>query len=65
MKVSILIILTVISLVYGMETPIIGVLSQETFSINKYLPNEEYESFIAASYVKYIEGAGGRVVPIW
>ncbi|KAL1517522.1 hypothetical protein ABEB36_001277 [Hypothenemus hampei] len=45
--------------------PIIGVLSQETYIINSYFPNETYDSFIAASYVKYLESAGARVLPIW
>ncbi|CAH0547473.1 unnamed protein product [Brassicogethes aeneus] len=50
----------------GTDSPIIGVLSQETYSIRKYLKDEESaKSFIAASYVKYLESAGARVVPIW
>ncbi|XP_051167678.1 gamma-glutamyl hydrolase A-like isoform X2 [Leptopilina boulardi] len=45
--------------------PIIGILSQEiSYSLNKKYPNQ-YNSYIAASYVKFIEGAGGRCVPIW
>ncbi|XP_018322816.1 gamma-glutamyl hydrolase-like [Agrilus planipennis] len=47
-----------------METPVIGILSQETYSVRDYL-NEGYDSFIAASYVKFVESAGGRVIPIW
>lgn len=65
MNTLILIFLGAIPLVCGMEAPIIGILAQETFSIEKYFPDENYESFIAASYVKFIESAGGRVVPIW
>ncbi|XP_063767739.1 zgc:171566 isoform X2 [Eleginops maclovinus] len=41
--------------------PIIGVLAQEN------LPDDQYAhgfSYIAASYVKYLEGAGARVVPV-
>ncbi|XP_071873419.1 gamma-glutamyl hydrolase-like [Bombus fervidus] len=38
--------------------PIIGILAQEKS------PNS-FKSYIAASYVKFIEGAGARVVPIW
>ncbi|XP_059185738.1 zgc:171566 [Centropristis striata] len=41
--------------------PIIGVLAQEN------LPEDQFasgSSYIAASYVKYLEGAGARVVPI-
>lgn len=47
-------------------TPIVGVLTQEVSQLilRKY-PNNNFTSYIAASYVKYIEGAGGRVVPIW
>lgn len=47
------------------DRPIIGILSQETFSVNKYFPGENYESYIAASYVKFIESAGARVIPVW
>ncbi|XP_074505564.1 gamma-glutamyl hydrolase isoform X3 [Sebastes fasciatus] len=41
--------------------PLIGVLAQEN------LPGDQFargSSYIAASYVKYLEGAGARVVPI-
>ncbi|XP_054732883.1 gamma-glutamyl hydrolase A [Anastrepha obliqua] len=46
--------------------PIIGILTQEVsnFVLRKY-PDKDYTSYIAASYVKFVEGAGGRVVPIW
>jgi len=47
------------------DTPIIGVLSQEiSYHLNSKWPGE-FKSYIAASYVKFIEGGGGRVVPIW
>ncbi|KAI4470280.1 protease family c26 gamma-glutamyl hydrolase [Holotrichia oblita] len=46
------------------DVPIIGILSQETFSVNSLFPGISYDSFIAASYVKYLESAGARVVPI-
>jgi gamma-glutamyl hydrolase len=45
--------------------PMIGVLSQE---ISYYLDGKypgQYNSYIAASYVKFVEGGGARVVPIW
>ncbi|XP_067836270.1 gamma-glutamyl hydrolase [Heptranchias perlo] len=42
------------------ERPIIGVLAQKTFGAFKKFGN----SYIAASYVKYLESAGARVVPI-
>uniref|UniRef100_A0A2D4IEH0 folate gamma-glutamyl hydrolase n=1 Tax=Micrurus lemniscatus lemniscatus TaxID=129467 RepID=A0A2D4IEH0_MICLE len=42
------------------ERPIIGILAQETFeSFRKF-----GSSYIAASYVKFIESAGARVVPV-
>ncbi|CAL4129880.1 unnamed protein product [Meganyctiphanes norvegica] len=43
--------------------PIIGILAQEPSSgMRRVLP--EYTSYIAASYVKFIESGGARVVPI-
>lgn len=50
---------------FATDIPIIGVLAQETYSVAKYFPDENYDSFIAASYVKFVESAGGRVIPIW
>jgi hypothetical protein len=41
-----------------------GILSQE---LSDYMHDKfpgNYTSYIAASYVKYVEGAGARVVPI-
>ncbi|XP_066250339.1 gamma-glutamyl hydrolase A-like isoform X2 [Euwallacea similis] len=46
------------------DRPIIGVLSQETFIVASYFPNETYDSFIASSNVKFLESAGARVLPI-
>lgn len=46
------------------DTPVIGVLSQETFIVSKYF-NEKHDSFIAASNIKFLESAGARVIPIW
>ncbi|EDW95465.1 gamma-glutamyl hydrolase A [Drosophila yakuba] len=48
------------------SSPIIGVLTQEVYVdglISRHFDNKT--SYIAASYVKYLEGAGARVVPIW
>lgn len=47
------------------DEPIIGVLSQEmSYGLHsKYA--DQYHSYIAASYVKFIEGGGARVVPVW
>ncbi|XP_018373860.1 PREDICTED: gamma-glutamyl hydrolase A-like [Trachymyrmex cornetzi] len=45
--------------------PIIGILTQEiSYNLNITYPNQ-YHSYIAASYVKFVEGAGARPVPIW
>ncbi|XP_017887486.1 chitobiosyldiphosphodolichol beta-mannosyltransferase [Ceratina calcarata] len=45
--------------------PIIGVLAQEVSpTMKNKIGNDIYTSYIAASYVKFIEGAGARVVPI-
>uniref|UniRef100_A0A7G3ACW2 folate gamma-glutamyl hydrolase n=1 Tax=Lutzomyia longipalpis TaxID=7200 RepID=A0A7G3ACW2_LUTLO len=47
------------------ENPIIGILAQEmSYSLENRYPGM-YKSFIAASYVKFVEGGGARVVPIW
>lgn len=46
------------------EQPIIGILSQEMpESLNNSYPG--HKQFIPASYVKFIEGGGARVVPVW
>uniref|UniRef100_A0A336MKR8 folate gamma-glutamyl hydrolase n=1 Tax=Culicoides sonorensis TaxID=179676 RepID=A0A336MKR8_CULSO len=46
------------------ERPIIGILTQEiTSHLNSSYPG--HKQFIAASYVKFVEGGGGRVVPVW
>nr|XP_057916392.1 gamma-glutamyl hydrolase-like [Doryrhamphus excisus] len=41
------------------DNPIIGILAQDLFT-----PVENQTSYIAASYVKFLESAGARVVPI-
>lgn len=47
------------------DTPIIGILAQEiSYHLNTKWPGV-YTSYIAASYVKFIEGGGARPVPIW
>ncbi|CAG9863654.1 unnamed protein product [Phyllotreta striolata] len=46
------------------DTPIIGILTQEKYLVEKYLPEND-KSFIVASYVKFLESAGARVIPIW
>lgn len=47
------------------DRPIIGVLA---IGIANHIDDQwpgVYESHIAASYVKFVEGGGARVVPIW
>ncbi|XP_062128219.1 gamma-glutamyl hydrolase-like [Drosophila sulfurigaster albostrigata] len=51
--------------VNGSVSPIIGVLAQELYPDSLTATTYNATSYIAASYVKFIEGAGGRVVPIW
>uniref|UniRef100_A0A336MIE1 folate gamma-glutamyl hydrolase n=1 Tax=Culicoides sonorensis TaxID=179676 RepID=A0A336MIE1_CULSO len=47
------------------EYPVIGVLAQEiSYALEQVYPGM-YKSFIAASYVKFVEGGGARVIPIW
>lgn len=43
------------------QRPIIGILAQENLPED---PSPQGSSYIAASYVKFIESAGGRVVPV-
>lgn len=45
--------------------PMIGVLTQEiSFYLDGKYPGM-FKSYIAASYVKFVEGGGARAVPIW
>lgn len=47
------------------DAPIIGVVAQEiSYRLNQKWPGV-YRSYIAASYIKFVEGAGARAVPIW
>lgn len=48
----------------GTVSPIIGIVTQETRYNELISTHYNTTSYIAASYVKFIEGAGGRVVPI-
>ncbi|XP_046820404.1 chitobiosyldiphosphodolichol beta-mannosyltransferase-like [Vespa crabro] len=45
--------------------PIIGILSQELNPHLNRTTGGQFSSYIASSYVKFVEGAGARVVPIW
>jgi hypothetical protein len=42
------------------QTPVIGIFTQDAD-----YPGHENETYIAASYVKIIEAAGGQVIPIF
>lgn len=53
------------SVSYLNERPIIGILSQEIRGKAMLSSSSGYQSYIAASYVKFVEGGGARVVPIW
>ena len=44
--------------------PIVGILAQELSSSLEPWYGENYTSYIGAAYVKYIEQAGARVVPV-
>lgn len=47
------------------DRPIIGILVQEiSTTIDSMYPGQ-YDDFIPASYVKWVESSGARVVPIW
>lgn len=46
-------------------TPVIGIMCIDIATALQKTYGEEYTSYIAASYVKYLESAGARVVPIW
>ena len=46
------------------ERPIIGVLAQDIDSISSAMKGRNYNSYISASYVKFLESGGARVVPI-
>uniref|UniRef100_A0A2M3Z531 folate gamma-glutamyl hydrolase n=1 Tax=Anopheles braziliensis TaxID=58242 RepID=A0A2M3Z531_9DIPT len=48
------------------DKPVVGILSQElSYLMTQNYGDQGYDSYIAASYVKFVEGAGARVVPIW
>lgn len=47
------------------DDPMIGVLSlEQSYYLDGKYPGQ-FESYIAASYVKFVEGGGSRVVPVW
>lgn len=47
------------------DRPIVGVLVQEISRVFELMYPRQYTSFIAASYVKWLESGGARVVPIF
>lgn len=46
-------------------SPIIGILSVDISVELQTVYGKEYNSYIANSYVKYLESAGAIVIPIW
>lgn len=53
-------VVLLVTAVSATERPIIGVLSQETFPLEP-----SHSSYISAGYVKSLEAAGARSVPIF
>lgn len=60
-----------LSIVFGLvpatkahDRPIVGVLLQEISPIFRVMYPDRFDSFVPASYVKWIESGGARVVPI-
>lgn len=49
----------------GHDRPVIGILTQEISKVFELMYPKQFDSFITASYVKWIESGGARVVPIW
>lgn len=47
------------------DRPVIGVLTQEISHTLDAMYPKQFSSFVPASYVKWIESGGARVVPIW
>ena len=47
------------------DRPIIGVLVQEISQVFEMMYPGRYDAYIAASYVKWVESGGARVIPIW
>ncbi|KAL5292057.1 GGH.2 family protein [Megaselia abdita] len=48
------------------DRPIVGVLAQEISSfLSRTFTDKDYDSYIAASYIKFVEGAGARAVPVF
>lgn len=76
MKVLVLALICGFALALPPQTPIIGVYTQWDASVEPTSedeqrihltaePNEDFKTYIAASYVKFLEMAGAQVVPIF
>jgi len=44
--------------------PVIGIFAQPSEDIEEFYPTEKGYSYMPASYVKWVESAGGRAVPL-
>ncbi|CAG9812107.1 unnamed protein product [Chironomus riparius] len=57
--------LDIFSLPQVNHEPIIGIMAIDMSYYIQSKYTEQYFSFISASYVKFVEGGGARVVPVW
>ncbi|XP_061386415.1 gamma-glutamyl hydrolase B-like [Musca vetustissima] len=46
-------------------TPVIGILCMDIATTLQNRYGREYQSYLAASYVRFLEAAGAKVIPIW
>lgn len=67
-----MLVLIVITIAFGLipeslghDRPVIGVLVQEISKVFDLLYPNQYDLFVPASYVQWIQSGGARVVPIW
>lgn len=58
-----LLIVLIVPFAKTLETPVVGILSQEAYLVSHAYPDAH--SFIVASYIKLVESSGARVIPIW
>lgn len=67
-----MLVLIVITIAFGLipeslshDRPVIGVLVQEISKVFDVLYPNQYDLFVPASYVQWIQSGGARVIPIW
>lgn len=59
-----LILFISISICSAHDKPVIGILTPESTRFVQNVYGSQFESFLPASYVKWVESGGARVVPI-